>query len=805
MSIELSLPVTPLTRPAAVAGCVRVASLDPADLAGLRARASAVLAAGPEAPAVPDPEDLLARLHDAVPLVDAATRRVVLAVKRAVFAGRPVRPDHLAGLPADLVPGVTAYQEHLDRVRAAADAERAAEAADDDATAAALRALLGRESVRHGIAVTAPEVDQALGGRSADRELGNAASSLSRTATAFVTRAALKPSPASSLATVGPVTPTPGVRADVRIAAAVAYRVLQAAALDELFADLLEVEPAPVSADGLVLLPTRLDIQGYLFRHDEAVRAPEGDPAWDRSRLVGRAAPATHRDAFEGLEDGADPWRTYQRLVRRELLRPVLPWVDHDARHVVLATLCEAAAPRSERWHAVAQMLRSLDADVTVLATGAVHEAGTTLGTVARRLRRTASDLLDAVGADTLGHRVGRAALLHETVRDDGGSRPLPDDAEIDDALGKHLRPHVRLSRAHQALADLVATHHGAGAVVPLTDVLGLVGRGEEADHLLLQWSMLDVQEPDEEAPSDLVVPEGLVAPSLSAHLQPAGDLVVLNAALPGAPAAAVRHDPALGGGRAEVHDWLGALAPHGRWLALATAEEWTDLQGAPALTRQRLRWPADPCTARTAAGLGLDRLRVRHQPQSRTLAIVDTDGDPLAVLPVATISPYMVAGPLRVLLTVIDPWVFRPRVVRPHETRVVDGRPVGHSGLAALGRLVVARETWWVEADSFPRRETGEPGVAHLRRVEGWRQAHGLPDEVFVRGDVGPLELDPHRRKPQWVRWDTPHTLELAARLSRRVDRLVLTAALPDTSTSTRVTETVRLLAWPRTAGDQR
>ena len=809
---------------------VRRGALPPAALTGLRATATqaveerhaAVIAALNAAA-----EELEAALHAAVPQVDAPVRRSLLKLKRAVHNRRPlpvVDPPPSGPAGAGPLPGLLSrYAAAVAAREALAEAGSQAEDQDRQAASGTLQALLADPAVRRGLAATAPEVAAELERASATASLVDPRSSLARTVVGYLTRIALKPSPASAFAAVDfavPVElaaaggPADAPRADVRVAPALAYALLLSCASDPAFADLVELAPAEALPGGRVLLGERLDIDGYLFRHDEPSTPLEG-PCLEAAVALGRAPAAAHRAAQQALDPRADAAAGLDRLLRAGTVQVVLPWADHDQRHAVLAGLCRSAADadpeRRDQLQGWAELLDRVHATSEVLVRADHERAVGLLATLRRDARR-----LGELGAAAVGVRVSEPALVHETV----GGRLLTSSTAadqqarvraLDEALDRTLRPRLVRSRAHSGLADFVADRLAPGARVSFTQVLDLLGGAEEIDHHLGRWALQDVRAAD----GDPTGVPGVLAPSVSAHLQRAGDLTVLNAALPGAAAAALRHLPVLGRAEeparaaveGELDRWLRALSPGGRWYALASAEEWTDLQGAPFLDLPRLRWPADPPRVARSSGPRATRrpgpaladLWLAHQPESRTLRLEDPVGQPLALVPVGVISPFLVSGPLRALLIAADPWLLQPSSRRPDHRRDLADGPVAGAGRVTDGPLVVHRATWWVPASTFPRSDRTEPSRDYLRRVQAWRRARDLPDEVFVRADTGPTELNPRLRKPQWVRWDVPHTLALAARLADRASRLVLTEALPAADGAAGpCTETVRFLGWP-------
>lgn len=129
-------------------------------------------------------------------------------------------------------------------------------------------------------------------------------------------------------------------------------------------------------------------------------------------------------------------------------------------------------------------------------------------------------------------------------------------------------------------------------------------------------------------------------------------------------------------------------------------------------------------------------------------------------------------------------------------------------------GRLVLKRRTWRLAPAEFPQPAPGEGAPAYFMRMDEWRRAHALPEEVFLtleqRGWPGG---DPADRKPSWLSFRSAHAV-LAAAASRRLGQaraLRLTEALPaaggfwvrDADGAGRATEHVSFLQWERPSGE--
>jgi hypothetical protein len=122
----------------------------------------------------------------------------------------------------------------------------------------------------------------------------------------------------------------------------------------------------------------------------------------------------------------------------------------------------------------------------------------------------------------------------------------------------------------------------------------------------------------------------------------------------------------------------------------------------------------------------------------------------------------------------------------------------------------VIRRARWRVDPAEFPVPCTGESRLAFLRRARGWRDAHGISNEVFVSA-----ERRSNRRKlltkPVWLDFGSPHALALvAAMVAEDCRALQLVEALPsrdehwvrDGAGRRRAVEYLGLVRCPRPGG---
>ncbi|MDB4894421.1 MAG: hypothetical protein JWN15_683 [Firmicutes bacterium] len=89
------------------------------------------------------------------------------------------------------------------------------------------------------------------------------------------------------------------------------------------------------------------------------------------------------------------------------------------------------------------------------------------------------------------------------------------------------------------------------------------------------------------------------------------------------------------------------------------------------------------------------------------------------------------------------------------------------------IAGAVIARRSWVVPRSELPVRPKGTDDFAYMVQVERWRQAAGLPDQIFIRTtldpaavlfrsmlpgqEAGPTEIRDQQRKPQYVDFRSP------------------------------------------------
>ncbi|MFD3664671.1 lantibiotic dehydratase [Streptomyces sp. NPDC058659] len=794
---------------------------------------------------------LVPLLDDEVPL-----RRQVLAAKRAAHRLRalpwgdelPPRIAELAGPEA--AAGFRGWQAAV-RLRDEAARRLDVLLAEDRAAApAALAGHLADPGFARAAALAAPDWLRHGRPRRRPAETRNL-----RTLYSYVSRAAVKTSPFSTLTTVGeggstgaaeaaapaphadasavhtsaphadasavrtahadtPAVHTSAPAAHSYAATALAQLALRCLAREAGTAGLLRYRLAPLrpggpdAPGGLVLLPEPVADGGLAWRLDRVVEADHAAP-W----LSGFAPDAEH--SLDGLLSGLggpDPFRRFRRLLDTGLIAPVPPWRRGGDPMGAVAELL-AGHPED----GIAGEVRELRDSAAALCAAGEDERTETL----TRARRTAGRWARRAGLD----RFASGEVLYEDVASDLALPRILDVPEVRadlTELGRRMRPFVFRSHLYDVLVDRFTAEYGPGGTC--TDVLGFLMRvavDGDAQPDLDQASVADRAE-RETAGERAWLPVGpsSAPPAAAVLFQLAatgpqavrgGDYqLVVNQFNPGTGGLVTRFGPLLGEGfRDRLREHVRACWPGRTCRELVL---WTEINTAQSRSAGLLPPLLLPGEIPAADGLDLADTVLTHDPGDGTLALRDRAGDPVGLAYLGLVPPHLFPPFARLLAVLADPWVNgspHSDYVLPfglQEQRTDEIVPMPRTG---FGRVTVSRASWVVPAAELPVPRPGESDAETALRAEAFRRAHGLPEEVFCHRltGFGPGEQGTDR-KPLWVSLTSPLSLSVLAQWAgpatghlRLVEALPARSAHPlrDAAGGTRAAEHIALLRWRR------
>ncbi|MFG2195878.1 hypothetical protein [Streptomyces sp. NPDC048639] len=226
---------------------------------------------------------------------------------------------------------------------------------------------------------------------------------------------------------------------------------------------------------------------------------------------------------------------------------------------------------------------------------------------------------------------------------------------------------------------------------------------------------------------------------------------------------------------------WLRTLYPQARLLEFVPARDANPLQADSTGLLPALHWPT--ATRQWGPGTAVEELTLVHDRSRGALELRAPDGAVVAPVYLGTVPQHLIAGPMRALTVLADPWQV--------PVDLADAAVPG--GLAAAGRtghlprrtvagVVVRRARWRVHAAKVPRRDSGEGLADFLERMDRWRGERGLPAEAYVRAEADVPQRDDRTRKPLWLALASPIGLEALAHLatSAGTHRLVFSECLP-------------------------
>ncbi|WP_423919784.1 hypothetical protein ACPEEZ_12965 [Frigoribacterium sp. 2-23] len=736
-------------------------------------------------------------LHDAVPRADGPTRRRLLSARRRLHRGTRLGQPDLELVAEWTTPGHRrALETAQDAHDAAADHLRTAVADDTRHAEGLLRAALAAPAVDDALSLVSPELRRSVGG--ADLVAG---SRLARKALFAVARAALKPTPLSTLAGIRHESDAGPARRVVQISPTLVPTLLAAAAADPAVRRTLVWRRSGETdrGEGRRVIRRRVSIVGGFGWGTTSMSTVD-----DSSSEVSDAPchPLTWDDLRRLAAGAADPDARVGRWVASGLVEPVVPLGPDGGRLADLAAVL-AASGTPVGVDAAGHLERALEhADEVAALSG--DDRRSALGSLNHHLAAAA----DALDADLDPRRVVYEDSVSPHVR------VPPDDGRALQAVADHLRPTFFRSRAYGAVVEAFTARHGIGgrAVDAALFFHEAAGDPTWAAEVHRRWTADSTHAAD---PADAhargPVGRTTAPPTAAVSYQEAttgGDALVLNQVHGGLGGIIARYGQLDGEDRGPVRTavdaWLDSCFGDVPWLPFVPNHDVNSLQRQGAGGREVLHWPADG-VPRRAGATSFSDLSLTHDAASDTLEFRTARGDLVAPVYLGVVPPWSFDLATRLALTVMDPWVDGSELSRasnPYVRRMLVASRPGHRDRCTVdGAVVVERETWDLPGDTFPTADRPlVDAVAYLLEVDGWRRGHGMPDEVFVVA-IGSDPVDASTRKPVWLDFRSLHAVLAVAEHVAGAELLRVQEASPTRAAADRVVEHLRLLRWQEDA----
>ncbi|HZU66443.1 MAG TPA: thiopeptide-type bacteriocin biosynthesis protein [Ktedonobacteraceae bacterium] len=808
----------------------------------------------------PQIEEALYRL---VPLVgdDKELRRRILAVKRNVHNLR-MWPE--AASDIEQVADALGEEAHLLRAwfRMAREREHTLQKASvtyEQELHEAMQALarsIQQPELQQGLALVSPSLLEELT-RPLQLQDWRPTSKLARSSLSYLTRAALKTSPLSTFTHLAVVHHAPEKEDRARIPQAAQtephrhvrlVRMLPAALLMQIayspeLAPALQFEPnAGLCHAGSRLDKVRVLTSEYTVHDDFAWRRESTvERRFDRERLPALAGylesgrPISYAQLIQLLTAGKPATNVHKvvtQLLDMQLLKPIAPYSRRDPEPIaaLAATLEKLNSP-------LAIDISSRMRHVQALVKESHAASGPERLRLLERIRQESAAIFLRLGSSPPAW-LATCNLLYEDVQYSGPAITLNRHIEEDLArVATILRPSIIRGKLYDYLYRYFIERFGSDGET--NDILGFLEdflAREDATELLTRAMMEDrvaLQRPgggrcDLPSGASAMPPAVTIFYQLVAESEEAlerGDYkLVVNQVCPGQGGLLGRFAGLLGDGHGNLDEllssWVASLHEDGEAMEMPVVGDWSNLQGEIGVTRQTLRWPAELSNEgdgeRTRE---LRELRLRANPNDETLYFIDAQGKVIAPLYLGVVPTHLISHAVRLFLMLLDPWVSDyPVGWNLHRFSQRDTAPTEIEYFARVeeGRVILRRARWRIPVDQVPIRQKGESDFDFFVRVQRWQREHNLPDEVFASSERAQLTLQAKARKPVWISFSSPHTLELLRQLlDKDVLAINLTEALPNRHqhwvqpdpqlpSSRHVSEFMALARWPSPQKEQ-
>ncbi len=765
-------------------------------------------------------QDFVAPLEDAlyrlVPLVgeQKELRRRILAVKRNVHNLRLWENaiQDVEIVASAMGEGGILLREWFRQAQMREDALQSATQAYEEELVAAnttIAAGVENEHLRQGLALASPDLLKELQRPIAEEEW-RPTSKLARSSLAYLMRAALKTSPLSTFTHIAladfvkPGDDAGTKRIDVagqdlisrekhhrvvRLVNMLPTALLTLIARNPDLAPLLYFEPnkgitrSASEPDKLRVLSNRYYITGDFAGRaevtiDHEIRcgvAPEFLAFLESGRRV------TYQELLALLPKGHKKQDSHLRMLRlldKQLFRPVAPFSRRDKQPLLkLAKVLERGTHPLAASLALQMRALQQTADANREASG--FERLRQLET----LREQAANLFTQFGIPEPEWLKNN--LLYEDVKHNGQNIPVPSQVQEDlTHMANILRPRIKRTRLYDYLyQDFVQRFGPEGETNDIlaffTDFLQredaseLIARAVSDDHT----SLMDETHKRNSLPAgeSSVPPTVTVLYQLAAESPEAlerGDYkLVVNQVLADEGGLLGRFNSLLDAEHGDLvgrlRDWsTNSLYKDRRVVEMPLVGDWHNLQGDLGLTEQTLRWPAEtPTAGDNEKTLELCDLHLRANVRDETLYFVDASGQVVAPAYFGVVPMHLFTREVRLMLTLIYPWIGDYDVgwqATRHNVSTEAVRQVEFFPRREEGRIVLRRARWRFPPMQIPIRQKNENDFEFFTRVQSWREEHQLPEELFVSTDRSQLSFEAKVRKPIWIDFRSPHTLEL-------------------------------------------
>lgn len=729
-------------------------------------------------------------LYSIVPTLDRVERRTALALRRRAHSDdlERIATDAASFLSRDVADRLGDAELLHDELRLRVES---AIALDEEATTMMIRRALGTADVRDALHLLSPGFLE-LSVRSAFA----VGTRHARTALSYMGRAALKPSPLSSLTSIG----VPGEAAASRridVSSLFMYRVVQSFVDNPALIKTLDFKPA-YAHDGHVVIRRVVEAHGSAWLEEDVVSLVPYQSEY--SRLEGW--PGGDFNSLAVLA-GGNPCARIARWVKLGLVQVVLPGRPGEHAHIALANHLEAVSA-NETARALTRMLRSLEANL--------DSAHSIDGNRRAELAR-ARVMLDQIGQE-LHVREQTPRLLNEDT-----ARPCPRVSPGTDARLRRWGDRVRsdLSRSHRYDAIVRRFEQEFGSDASCRDAAAFFIAAQASpqfrDEMRDAWSA-DRTWIEQGSVERSFLPVGITnaPPSLGVMYQEVGaqngdggDLVI-NQLVNGVGGIVARF-AAIGGAtgarvRADLLSWIDGMFPEVvTKLAFHPSSEVNPLQGAARGILPAVEWPTDP--RRNDREFTFEHVGLKHDSSRGVLDFVDREGAPVAIVHLGIVPSWSIAGARGLALTVMDPWIDGTALNLDSNpiarARTAHEEPSHRPRIHDEG-LIVRRETWMVEVADLPLPGESETTADFVCRFDRWRRGRGIPVEAFGLA-ISSTGFASEARKPLWLNMLSPHSLHATLPLLRDGTYVRFQEVLPSRQKrGERVREHLRLLRWGRT-----
>ncbi|ANB62155.1 lantibiotic dehydratase [Anoxybacteroides amylolyticum] len=351
------------------------------------------------------------------------------------------------------------------------------------------------------------------------------------------------------------------------------------------------------------------------------------------------------------------------------------------------------------------------------------------------------------------------------------------------------IQPYFHFSSLYSELVDYFKNTYGSGKTTMLVDFLATLTSNEQLLYRMFERAISrDFQKQKNKIVKgpNVAPPTACIYFQLSANSQEdllnGNYLIVVNKISTGLGNVFSRFNPLF-----KKHpysnylkEWIEGLFPLSEPIELPMGGDWSNLQECFGVLTRNIDWFGE-CKY-GFSHYQIKNISISHCQATDSLVLRAQDGNTISPVYLGTVPQYLIQGPGKILLTLINPWMIdTPYGINPRPWEKVNRvNEIQYIPRQQQGRIVLKRAQWIIPIKLLPPFGKYDGDVEIMLKLQRFIDKYQIPTEVFLTQAEGTVSKNP--LKPIWIHFHNPYSIEVLKRhVTQDIEYIVLTEALPN------------------------